>query len=734
MIPACSTWHCLASVVALTMTTPAFAAPTPQKPNIVIILADDLGYSDTGCFGGEIDTPNINALASEGLRFTQFYNGARCCPSRASLLTGLYAHQTGMGHMMFERNLPGYHGDLNKQCATIGEVLGDAGYRTYAVGKWHLTRFDKPDSSQHNWPLQRGFEKYYGLIWGYASYFDPGICRGNKWYSCENDPDYKPEKYYFTNALTDNAVTFLKQHKQESPDKPFFMYLAYTAAHWPLHALDADIAKYKGRFDAGYDKLRQARYERLKKAGIIDANWQLSPTAESWDNVKNREWELRCMEVYAAMIDRMDQGIGRVTAELKRQGAWDNTLILFLQDNGACAEDRGRAESAAAPAGTLRPLTPDELPASSIPKQTRDGRPMRTGPEVMPGGPDSYIAYGRAWANVSNTPFREYKHWVHEGGISTPLIAHWPAGISAALDNQLTSVPAHLIDIMPTCLDIAQTTYPAERKGEKLTPLQGISLRPIFQASPIDRKNPLFWDHEGNRAVRQGKWKLVAKANGPWELYDMESDRTEMHDLAAQHPDHVKQLSEAWDAWAARSNVLPLGGWDKKAPADAPAKAAVSRFTSSTMLSGDASPRIHDSALTITVGLAKAHGDGVLISQGAKLHGFTLYVEGGKLQFAIRRDGESHLVSGETVPVDSATTIVAALGPKGRARLLIDAREVGSAKTGFIARTPAQGLSVGRDSEDPVGVYPGEFPYPGEIEQVLLETSPVAPGSTSSAD
>lgn len=703
------------------------AAPADSsttRPNILLILADDLGYSDIGCFGGEIETPNLDSLAANGVRFTQFYNAARCCPSRASLLTGLYPHQTGMGHMMFDRKRPGYRGDLNEQCATIAEVLaGSADYRTYAVGKWHLSLHDKPDSPRHNWPLQRGFEKYYGLIWGYSSFYDPAIVRGNDWYSCESDPEYKPEKYYFTDALTDNAIKFLQQHEKESPGNPFFLYQAYTAAHWPMHALEKDIAKYKGRFDGGYDKVRQERVARLRKLGMLDDRWTPAPTDENWNDVKNREFELRCMEVYAAMIDNMDHGIGRITAELKRQGKFDNTLILFLQDNGGCAEDRGRLAPVKPAPRDLRPLRPEELPASTIPAQTRDGRPMRGGPTAMPGPEDTYISYGKGWANVSNTPFREYKHWVHEGGIATPLIVHWPNAIPKESRNTLVANPAHLIDIMPTCIDVAKTTYPAERKGAKLPPMEGVSLLPVITgAQELKRAQPIFWEHEGNRAVRDGKWKLVAKEYAEWELYDMDAGRTEMHDIAAAHQGKVQELDAKWNAWAARTNVLPLGGWKRAAGEDKNAPPVRLTLKQGEELTGEKIPHVHDRALTITVAITRASGDGVLVSQGGLIHGYTLYVQDHKLYFGLRRDSELQTISTELVD-DSPTTITAALSPRGALQLYRDGKLAASKRrVGLLPKTPAQGLSRGFDSEDAVGDYVAPFKYAGELGEVQLET------------
>ncbi len=558
------------AIVVLLLLSLAVHLHAAEKPNILIILADDLGFSDIGCFGSEIQTPNIDSLAKNGIRYTQFYNTARCCPTRASLLTGLYPHQAGLGHMMVDRNLEGYRSNLNKNCATIAEVMKTAGYRTYMCGKWHVTKFDGPNDDQSNWPVQRGFDRFYGTLRGYGSFYDPSaLCRQNTFITPENDPEYKPKQFYYTDALSDNAVLYLQQHHKESPNKPFFMYLAYTAAHWPMHALEKDINKYKGKFDTGYEPVRKARVEKLKELGLIDPKWEIAPTTGDWDAVKRKPWESRCKEVFDAMIDNMDQGIGRVLAELKQSKQLDNTLIFFLQDNGGCAEDMGRKGPQPGGEPRLRPLKPDELQLQTKPPMvTRDGRSVRTGPGVMPGPADTYIAYGKAWANVSNTPFREYKHWVHEGGISTPLIVQWPKGIPSKRVGAIEKTPGHVIDLMATCADVSGANYPKELRGNKIKPMEGTSLVPTFAGKSVDRKNPIFWEHESNRAVRDGKWKLVAKADEKWELYDMETDRTEMHDLAAKYPDKVKDMAANWDAWAARANVLPLGGWKGKGPGE----------------------------------------------------------------------------------------------------------------------------------------------------------------------
>jgi len=545
-----------------------------QRPNIVLIMSDDMGFSDIGCYGSEINTPTLDGLAKEGLRFTQFYNSARCCPTRASLLSGMYPHQAGVGLMTGSSDLPGYQGELGRDVMCIGETMGTAGYRSYMAGKWHVTRFTSPNGPKDNWPLQRGFEKYYGTITGAGSFYDPAtLCRGNTYITPVNDPKYRPKTYYYTDAISDNAVTFLSEHEKESPDKPFFLYVAYTTAHWPMHALPEDIAKYKGKYDGGFAPIRKQRLKRLREMGMVDESTKMSPQADDWENVKDKAWEARNMEVYAAMIDSMDQGIGRIVAEIRRQGQGDNTLIMFLQDNGGCAEGYGRYAPRNGYKTDYKPMGPNDFQTKIWPAmQTRDGRPLKHGPGVMAGPEDTFIGYGRGWANVSNTPFREYKHWSHEGGISTPLVVHWPAGISKALNGELERQPAHIIDIMATCADVAGLEYPKTFGDHDIQPLEGISLKPAFSGRPLGRKDALYFDHHLNGAIRDGDWKLVRKGNSgkdakllPWELYDMSKDRSELNNLADKHPEKVKALDAKWEAWAKRARVKP---WPWKTEGD----------------------------------------------------------------------------------------------------------------------------------------------------------------------
>ncbi len=697
-----------------------------DRPNIIVILSDDMGFSDLGCYGGEIQTPHLDGLAAGGVRFTQFYNTARCCPTRASLLTGLHPHQAGIGHMTSDNGYDGYRGVLNDRCVTIAEVLRPAGYRTYMAGKWHVTRYDRSGLDNSAWPVQRGFERFYGTITGAGSFYDPTtLCRQNTFITPENDPEYKPAQFYYTDAITDNAVRYLDQHASETPDKPFFLYLAYTAAHWPMHALEKDIARYKGRYDRGYEAIRAARFARMKELGLIPATTVLSPGAAEWSAVEDKAWEARCMEVYAAMIDCMDQGIGRVVAHLQSRGQLDNTLILFLQDNGGCAEGQGRSANGPSPAD-LTPMKPDQLqPAIWPPMQTRDGRWVRTGPGVMPGPADTYVAYGRAWANVSNTPFREFKHWVHEGGISTPLIAHWPAAIPAERRGRLESQPGQLVDIMATCVDVAGAAYPEECGGRKIKPMEGVSLRPAFVGKEIPRTKPLAWEHEGNRAIREGRWKLVAKENKPWELYDIQTDRSELHDQAADQPERVKAMAEAWNAWAQRADVLPLGAWrGAKAGKGNEAFSKERRFV---LKAGDHLDRAHSPAIagrafTIKAKLRTgAATEGVIVAQGGTAYGYALFLADGKLVCTVRT-GRNVASATTSAAVAGEREVTAKLDAKGTLTLAVDGKVAATATArGLIEAMPVDGLDVGRDTAGPVGPYRAPNRFAGEIESVVIE-------------
>ena len=562
----------------------AIQAEEKQRPNIIVILTDDMGYSDLGCYGGVIKTPSLDKLANNGLRFTQFYNTGRSCPTRASLLTGLHPHQAGIGRMISPMGQIGYQGELNDNCATMGQVLSNAGYETFAIGKWHVANMESISEENNkngtidksDYPLQRGFDHYYGPI-ASGNYFDPPfLMRDNEFISPANDPEYTPKKgeaYYTTNAFGENAIKYLKERDKQ---KPFFMYLAFVAAHWPLQAIEEDVKPYYGRFDKGWESIREEVLANMKKEGLVEPSRQLThdKSIQDWDKVQNKEFEARCMEVYAAMVSCMDKNVGRVVNYLEESGELDNTLILYLQDNGGCAELAGKHKvdkpMVEDPKGrAYAPVSKEFVQLEKRPYQTREGKPVRYGYGVMPGGGDTHLGYGRVWANVSNTPLREYKHFIHEGGISTPLIVHWSKGIKAK--GELRTQPGQLMDIMATIVDVSGAEYPKTINGHKILPCEGKSLvRSFDTAEPIYPERELFWEHEGNRGVRIGDWKAVYKHKrgmpydadiSKWELYDISKDRNEQHNMAKSKPEILERLYNAWQNYAVRCRVKP---WPQK--------------------------------------------------------------------------------------------------------------------------------------------------------------------------
>jgi arylsulfatase A-like enzyme len=526
-------------IVCLGLLVPVEASP--PRPNILVILADDLGYSDLGCYGSEIATPHLDQLAAGGLRFRQFYNGTRCCPSRASLMTGLYPHQAGVGNMNQQTTAAGYRGFPQPNTVTLAEVLKSAGYHTSMVGKWHLSAGPKTPR-----PTDRGFDEFYGMIGGFNSFFQE-----KPFYS--RLPAGRPQRvypeneFYSSDAFGDYSLDFLAEARKQR--KPFFQYLAFNAPHFPLHAKPADIALYADTYQQGWDVIRQSRLARQVKLGLIPPGTLLSPLSpfqtrkDFARNGINPAWEslpverridlARRMAIYAAMITCMDRNIGRIVSDLKQHGELNNTLILFLSDNGACAEwDPFGFDESSGPRNILH--TAEQL--------------------ATMGSAKTYHSYGSGWANASNTPFRLYKHYCHEGGIRTPFIAHWPQGI--AQRGEYRDQPGHLIDIMATCVDVSGASYPTMDVAQRILPMEGTSLTPAFANKSLSR-TLLAWEHERNRAIRIGDWKLVARAGAAWELYDLANDPVELNNLASQDPDRVKRMSTVWDEWAKRCQVLP---------------------------------------------------------------------------------------------------------------------------------------------------------------------------------
>jgi arylsulfatase A-like enzyme len=709
--------------VGLHRASAADAPNNPQRPNVLVILADDLGWSDVGAFGSEIRTPNIDDLAANGRIFTQFYNTARCCPSRASLLTGLYPHQAGVGHMLWPTGYPGYSTRLSNDCVTIAEVLREAGYRTYMTGKWHLSERNPSPKDTTGWPLARGFDEFYGTLAGYGSFYDPAtLARSNKFITPENDPDYKPPSYYYTDAISDNSVAFLQQHRQQHADRPFFMYVAYTAAHWPIQVPEDSLAEYHGKYDAGYDAIRQARIAKLKRQGLYDGFQTPAPTTGDWDAVKDKAYEARRMEAFAAMITRMDAGIGKIVSHLKATGQLDDTLILYMHDNGGCDEEFFHGNQQ--PPDNLHAMRADELQSRTLPPmQTRDGHVVRTGAGVMAGPPESFVGYGPGWANVSNTPLRLVKKNTHEGGVSTPLVVHWPRGLDRKSKTPIAK-PAHLIDVMPTVLEVTGAAYPQRFRGQAIQPMAGVSLAPLLTGDgEFSRESPIFWEHEGNRAVRLDNWKLVSLENSPWELYDIDQDRGEMHNLAEQHPEKVEQLAKHWDEYIQRARVEPYGAHRlRQRAADPPNAPQRLELGSSDTVERAAGLALSDAGLKITARIRSDKSHGVIVAQGASQHGFSLYLRKGRVHFAIRRAGELKTLSTPAPNDAGPATVVAELTRHGQARLQVgDQPAATAAFYGPLLATPEGPLSVSRDDANPVGKYPKDFPFEGTIESVTVE-------------
>ncbi|WP_090378280.1 arylsulfatase [Dyadobacter sp. SG02] len=518
-----SLWISMLWALAAIAPVPVPAQGTSEKPNIVLILADDMGFSDLGSFGSEINTPNLDKLAHEGLRITQFYNSGRCCPSRAALLTGLYPHQAGVGDMVQDKGTPAYQGYLSKNSATIGQLLKTAGYNTIVSGKWHVGLVPSA------WAVNRGFEQSFTMQNNGSSYFnsEPLYNDGRTVTFQLNGREIQryDTSRYLTQAITDFAIQSIDRMKDQP--NPFFLYLAYNAPHWPIQALPEDIARYKGKYLQGWDALREARYRKLVDLGIIQKEWKLSPRYEKateWNVLSAAEkdqWDTR-MAIYAAMIDRMDQCVGQVLDKLKSIGRDRNTLVIFVSDNGGSGD-------------TVREWS------------------YVTEKNGEPGSVNSIDSYDPPWGNASNTPFKLFKKNAHEGGIASPFIAWFPGRVKA---NALSAQVSHITDIMPTLLELAGIRYPEIFGNEKLTPLAGSSLTPLFQNPQATQSKTIFWEHEGSRAVRKADWKLVAEINQPWELYDLKTDRSENHNLAGHYPQKVKELEKEYLEWAAKVGVV----------------------------------------------------------------------------------------------------------------------------------------------------------------------------------
>lgn len=732
------------SIVLCILCFSVITAHAGERPNILLILADDLGYSDLGCYGGEIRTPNLDRLAAGGIRFRQFYNTTRCCPSRASINTGLYPHQAGIGGMSgYNPNRYGYEGFLTDRCVTLAEALRTAGYRTYMSGKWHM--HEKPG------PIDRGFDEFFGLLGGFTSFFDPEA--HTRLPADRMKRKYEPDRYYATDVFTDYALDFLADSRKKNENgrrPPFFLYLAYTAPHFPLHAPGEDIERYAETYLQGWDRIRENRYARQKEIGLLDESVSLTPRSnvpKNWANVDtgwadkdNPAWDsidpdrradlARRMAVFAAMVDRMDRNIGRILDDLKRNGDWDNTLILFLSDNGACAEWD--------PWGFDRRSGPMNI--------------LHRGAELETmGGPETYHSTGSGWANASNTPWRLYKHYIHEGGIRTPLIAHWPEGVArrGAFEDSV----GHIIDFMPTFIELAGAVYPERRNGRPVLPMQGRSLLPAFEGK-ADTPRRLFWEHEGNRGVRDGDLKLVRiGVRDLWELYDLRTDPTEENDLSEQRPGTVEELSRAWEDWATRSFVGGVYRIDKE-----PGLKLEFDFTKENLedSSGKENPFMAHGSIPIAEGGRKFDGtsridlplsgtlhcaatewiveativpemsSGVILACGGAANGYSLALREGKPVFSMTTGGRRFFVEGEkAIRTGKKTTLRGAIRHDRTITLSVDdGEDVRKKIPDLISRLPNEEMQIGLD----LGSQVNEPPLPGF--QGLIESIRVSRGDS----
>lgn len=697
-------------LLSLILAIPGFSKAADERPNVILILADDLGFSDLGCYGGEIPTPNLDALASDGLRFSAFYTSARCCPSRASLITGLHPHQAGIGSFATKQASPtrgeAYTGHLLPSCVTLAEILTDAGYSTWMVGKWHM---GVPG------PVERGFQNFYGYVNGYAQdQWSPGkyerLPKGSA-----PELSWAQEDFYATDAFTDYALEFLSQARAK--DQPYFLYLAHSSPHFPVQAPKESIDRHMETYLRGWDALRQERFDRQKEMGLFPDDSILPPRSmvpvepgniangfsgepnPAWDSLpKDRQVDLaRRMATFAAMVEHVDQGVGQIVEDLKKNGELDYTLILFLSDNGACYE--------------WGPFGFDG--------QSRKGTNILHRGELLDqmGQAGSHQSYGSGWANLGNTPLNMYKHFCHEGGIASPLLVRWPKGLQQ--EGVWVDEPSHLMDIVPTVLEATGATYPLERNGQPITPVAGASLLGSMNGAALAER-ALPFEHQGARGLRQGNWKITYGKRQPtepaWQLFDLESDRSEQSDLSQERPEVASQLIAKWEDWAttvgAEPFYEPLEGKES---------------TPASVASG--SPQIANQPLTIVVEVKSAAPQGVVLAQGGNQHGYALHFDEGKPTFDVRVNAKVSRLQGD--PVKGAIRLEASLDAK-EMRLLINGEPSLSAPSpGLIPVTPIDALSIGQDIRTAAGNYSPPNPFNGTILSTRIDTAGKPPAVAS---
>ncbi|MFE6956314.1 arylsulfatase [Streptomyces sp. NPDC057696] len=719
-----------------------------RAPNIVVVLVDDMGYSDIGPFGSEIGTPVLDELAGQGVRLTNYHTMPLCSPARAALLTGLNPHRVGYAMVAnSDPGFPGYGMEIADDIPTLAELLHDSGYATYAVGKWHLVRDSASNAADHrgNWPLQKGFDRYYGVLEGLTSLFHPHqLVRDNS----PLDIDELPEGYYYTDDITDEAISMVKSLRAHDPDKPFFLYLAHNAVHGPLQAKEEDIARHRGHYDDGWDALRDRRFAAQLAAGLFppgtelpERNGEAGLDVPAWDSLTEDQQRLyaRYMEVYAAMVDNIDQNLGRLTETLDALGELDNTVIVFTSDNGGTGE--GGLE------GTRsyfsRFVHHPQLPSDWTPDVDRD--------PALIGGPRSLVHYPRGWGMASNTPFRLYKGHTYAGGVRVPFVLSWPEGIrDGRLTQGVRPQYQYVTDIAPTLLELAGIARPERRAGVPLQELDGVSFTPVLtDPAHTSTHAEQYCEMTGNRSYYRDGHKLVTlhRPGAPyddseWALYDIRADPTEIHDLAARHPELVKELSAAWESAAWRNGVFPLpdgsGALARRNPAEErlarpltllPGTPELERYRSSRLISF----RSFDIAVAVD-----APGEGVLVSHGDQGGGYVLYAEDGRLHFAYNEYGVLHETDAGSVPEGPHEVTVAATAEKGlrwRFSVAVDGveRAAPASVHQLIGMAPFQGISVGVDRKSPVS-WPvherhGSFRHTGRLRSVTYRPGAAAPDS-----
>ena len=725
---------------------PSRAVAPDGAPNIVIVLVDDVGFSDLGCYGGEIDTPHLDRLAAEGIRFSNFHVNPMCSPTRAALLTGVNAHAAGVGHVsQDDPGFPGYRGELAANVATAAEILRDAGYATLAVGKWHLCRDADCSAAgpKHSWPLQRGFERYYGFLEGFTNLHHPHQLIDDN-HVVERD-EY-PAGYFLTDDLTERAISFVKERKAANPCQPFFLYLAHGAAHAPLVAKAADVSRYQSVYGAGWDEIRRRRHERQIQLGLLpsgtalpDRNGEDGDDVAAWDDLSPTEQTVfaRYMAVYAAMVDELDQSIGQLRSTLEMMGEWDNTVLVFLSDNGASREGQST--------GTTNYYSHLRLGSDA-----GDTEVDATRLDLI-GSPRAMSHYPRGWAMASNTPFRLYKCNTHAGGHRVPCIWHWPAGLAAHAGSTRTHY-GHCVDVLPTLLDVVGLTPPTERDGRPLKLMNGVSLAPLLRdGSSAELHLEQYYELQGNLGFYADGWEIVTRrtrqtpfSESDWELYDVRADPTETTDLAARHPEKVVELAARFAAAARDNQVYPLDEgsawrWVVRPPHDRVYEEPVTIWPGTPTLDRWRSSRlIWFRSCTITIALNVVPGDrGVLLAHGDQGGGYAVYVDDDRL-VAIHNDGHGrmHTIDGGAIePGDHLVSLTIEAPGNFRWRFALGVDGVERARLEDAAMlfpmAPFEGIDIGVDRRSPVSwelfEREGPFPFTGALAWVRYEPGELAP-------